>query len=88
MSRLPGLGRVCGEQLLGRHAVALHHAVRAVEDVAHRLARKGRATVAGRPVELEEEQPVGAGQPVAEGEEFGRRRVVGQAVGQPRFTPG
>ncbi|MFJ4671590.1 hypothetical protein [Kitasatospora purpeofusca] len=77
-----------GEEALGRLAVAPRQQVGGVEGVADRLARQGRIAAAGGVLRLEQEQPVVPQQLLAEHEELGHRRVVGQATGQPRFTPG
>ncbi|MFD9597371.1 hypothetical protein ACFWA9_32105 [Kitasatospora sp. NPDC059973] len=58
MSRRLGLRRVLGEQLLYQLAVALHHRVGGVQDVGGGLACKSLVAVAGRAVQLEQQQPV------------------------------
>ncbi|MGW6919564.1 hypothetical protein ACWGB8_38030 [Kitasatospora sp. NPDC054939] len=65
-------------QLLHQLAVALHHEVGAVEDVVEGLACTARVVVPGGAVELEQWQPVGPQQLLAQGEELGRQRIVGQ----------
>ncbi|MEU1425334.1 hypothetical protein [Kitasatospora sp. NPDC005751] len=59
-----------------------------VQGVVGGLARKGGVVVAGRAGQLEQQQSVVPDQLLAEGEELGRQRGVGQSFGEPGFTPG